>query len=119
MRRYAGTVNNNGYLVVRRAGILYYVHRLVAAEMLGRALRPGEQVHHRNGNRQDNRPGNLEIVSPKEHSRRHLRDYCKRGHSLTDPENVYLRPDTGTRQCRTCGREDRARRTLREKSRGA
>lgn len=36
-------------------------HVKVMSEMLGRPLRPGENPHHKNGVRDDNRPENLEL----------------------------------------------------------
>jgi hypothetical protein len=47
-------------------------HRLVAAEKEGvAALRPDQVVHHVNGDRSDNRPENLEVMTASEHMRLH------------------------------------------------
>ena len=44
-----------------RARPYVFEHILVAEELLGRYLEPGESIHHRNGVRDDNRPENLEL----------------------------------------------------------
>lgn len=50
-------------------------HRVVAEQMLGRPLRDGEVVHHRNGDKKDNRPENLEVLpSQAEHARLHMNE---------------------------------------------
>ena len=50
---------DHGQVGPERRGVLE--HRVVMERMLGRALYPGETVHHRNGKRRDNRPENLEL----------------------------------------------------------
>ena len=39
-----------------------YLHRLVTSAWLGRELRDGEVIHHKDGDRTNNHPDNLEVV---------------------------------------------------------
>ena len=63
-------IDPNGYL--RYSDSDYLVHRRAKEKELGRRLKKGEIVHHINGDRLDNRPGNLELLSPREHFKKHV-----------------------------------------------
>ena len=67
------SVDERGYvrILLGDRGGYKYEHRIVMEEKLGRKLRPEEDVHHINGNRQDNRPENLMLLSDSEHGRHH------------------------------------------------
>ncbi len=71
------SVATNGYVVVL-VGVGHhlanshgyaYEHRVVAEAKLGRRLRPGEQVHHVDGDRQNNAPENLDVKEDAAHHR--------------------------------------------------
>lgn len=67
-------VDKNGYIRLwAGSGKNVLEHRLVAERRLGRKLRRGEVVHHVNGNKKDNRPGNLRVMTISEHAKEHAR----------------------------------------------
>lgn len=62
LRLAAISTTKDGYLrTVGPDGKSQGIHRLVMQARIGRGLLPDENVHHRNGNRADNRPRNLEL----------------------------------------------------------
>lgn len=49
-----------------------HTHRVIAEQKLGRKLRPGEIVHHIDGNKRNNDPSNLAVMTQSEHARLHF-----------------------------------------------
>jgi len=62
--------DKNGYLRFNDSGKL--VHRWALEKELLRPLEKGEVVHHINGNKLDNNPENLELLTAKEHYKKHV-----------------------------------------------
>ncbi|KKN31726.1 hypothetical protein LCGC14_0821110 [marine sediment metagenome] len=54
-------LKSTGYFVIRVDGHYVAEHRYVMEQMLGRKLRKGEMVHHKDGNKTNNAPQNLEV----------------------------------------------------------
>ena len=75
---------SNGYVLVKhpkstRSDGYIQEHRLIIEEYFGRDLRSGEDVHHINGNKQDNRLTNLVVMDRGVHMRMHaLENYQNR-----------------------------------------
>jgi hypothetical protein len=82
-----------GYVVEWADGRQVRQHRLVAEKMLGRSLLPSEHVHHRNGQKEDNRPENLEVVDNSSHVHLHWQEGCYQQQVLrqTKPDSTCVR----------------------------
>jgi len=61
-----------GYVIVKMCGRSYRLHRLVASAFLPGGIPPGCDVHHKNGQRRDNRPENLAFLIRPAHTRHHF-----------------------------------------------
>jgi len=66
------------YKMISVPGRTRYEHRYVMEEYLGRVLDKDEVVHHCNGDINDNRIENLELMTRAEHARMHAYEVYNR-----------------------------------------
>jgi hypothetical protein len=63
-------LDKNHPLAYEETGVVYY-HRHIASVKIDRWLLSAEHIHHKNGNRSDNSPENLEILTKSAHCQKH------------------------------------------------
>jgi hypothetical protein len=80
------SIASNGYVLIR-VGVDHhladvrgyaYEHRVVAEQVIGRRLEPGEVVHHIDHDKTNNAPANLMVCTSAEHRVEHRSDACMR-----------------------------------------
>lgn len=71
-----------GYRQIRVNGKGFAEHRWVMEQVIGRPLVPGENVHHLNGVRDDNRPENLELWNINQPAGQRAKDKVKHAREI-------------------------------------
>lgn len=81
------TICGGYYVYTQPPNTKKFVHVLLYEQYLGRKLREGELVHHKNGNKLDNRIENLELMQKSDHMRLHINKRYKEGTLCNQGEN--------------------------------
>lgn len=117
-----------GYFRVQVGKRSEKLHRLIMEAVLGRKLLPDEIVHHRDHDKQNNHPNNLELTTRAEHVSHHHKGvadkgintdserYCPRCQTVKPVEDFYrCKHNSGGRRtyCKPCS----AARTVEQKDR--
>jgi len=63
--------NKSGYKVFKERGKIQSVHKRVAEKKVGGKIYPGYEVHHKDGNKNNNRPSNLAVLKKSFHKKIH------------------------------------------------
>ena len=114
----AGSIDDNGYIVISKGGVSKRAHVIIAEKALGKSLPKGAEVHHVDGNPANNNPKNLVVCLNHEYHgliEQRTRAYNTSGHAdwvrccfckqYDDPKNMYLHPTQLHMWHRSCNRE--------------
>lgn len=78
MKKRNGTITKSGYRVIYINGKRLYEHRYIFEKNIERKLTSKEVIHHKNGDKLDNRIENLEITNHSKHaSQHHPKRFCE------------------------------------------
>ena len=81
-------ISNSGYKQFDSGNGWEYTHRKVAEKNFG-SIPEGHQVHHKNANKLDNRPENLEVLSKEDHRKIHNGDASRSSTSSSSSSSDY------------------------------